>query len=153
MNDWSPMSPAPSFFTMGQTRFLYWVIGWVIGWVIVEWTCSGTSSWIIEALRHLLPPSSQWGMVTYQMGLIIMYTPWRSVNIKSKLWCLWFFQKWTNCSQDSILSVFCLCFGRIRNFIICFRDLLTFRVHSKLRNFYRPLFVGFNSQIVFAPTY
>ena len=33
-------------------------------------------------------------------------------------------------TQDSILSVFRSFFGRIRDFIICFRDLLTFRYHN-----------------------
>ena len=42
------------------------------------------------------------------------------------------FKKRTKHTQDSILSVFCLLFGRIRDFIICFWDLLTFRMKGVL---------------------
>ena len=34
-------------------------------------------------------------------------------------------KKRTKCTQDTILSVFLLFFGRIQDFIICFQDLLT----------------------------
>ena len=40
----------------------------------------------------------------------------------------------TKLTQDSILSVFRSFFGRIRDTIICFRDLLTFRHHNFNKN-------------------
>ena len=55
--------------------------------------------------------------------LIILW----SDNLESKLWS----PKCTKCTQNSILSVFRLFFGRIEKTINCYRDLLTFNVRSE----------------------
>ena len=52
-----------------------------------------------------------------------------SVNLESKLWCLWS-KKHTILTQDTIQSVFCSFFGRIWDFNIYFRNLLTFSTQS-----------------------
>ena len=58
--------------------------------------------------------------------LIILW----SDNLESKLWS----PKCTKCTQNSILSVFRLFFGRIEKTINCYRDLLTFNVRSEKKN-------------------
>jgi hypothetical protein len=72
----------------------------------------------------------QWNEILPEVaqGMFLKVSKSQKQIIKSRI-----LQKNTKHTQDSqtILSVFCLFFGRIKDIIICFRDLLKFRKGSR----------------------